>query len=56
MVWGGGLISLGLGNGIFGWTNGFSDLTPTGRILTKFGILTLVFGLVVVGYVLSKSL
>ncbi len=55
-TWAAGLISLGIGNGLFGITNGFSDLTPKGRIFMKIGITTLIIGVLIVGYVLSKGM
>ncbi len=55
-TWAAGLVSLGVGNGLFGITNGFSDLTSRGRIFMKVGIVMLIFGVLIVGYVLSKGM
>lgn len=52
-VWCFGIISLGIGLGFFGWTDGFTNLTPSGRFLTKFGIFLLVIGTITVGYKMS---
>lgn len=55
-TWATGLISLGVGNGLFGLSNGFADLTPRGRIFMKIGITMLIIGVLIVGYVLSKGM
>lgn len=51
-----GFILLGIGTIFFGITNGFSDITPTGRVLMKAGITLLIGGILLVGYVLSKGI
>lgn len=45
-----GLIGMGIGSIICGLTNGFTDQSPTGRIVSKFGIVALLGGVVLVGY------
>ena len=45
-----GLISLGAGGILCGLTNGFTDQSPTGRIISKFGLLALLAGVLLIGY------
>jgi hypothetical protein len=47
---GGGLIFLGAGGILCGLTNGFTDYSPTGRMLWKIGVPTLLLGLLMTGY------
>lgn len=49
-----GLFSTGFGVIFCGLTNGFTDHSPTGRIVSKFGILALLAGLVLTLYYVSK--
>ncbi len=55
-TWAAGMISLGIGNGLFGVTNGFTDLSPKGRIFIKVGVTALIVGVLVTGYVLSRRI
>jgi hypothetical protein len=49
-----GLVFLGIGSSFCGWTNGFTDYSPTGRLLWKVGIPILLLGLLLTGYGLLK--
>jgi len=49
-VFGGGVFLIGVGNLMFGATNGFSDPTPRGRILFKAGIFGYVLGILSTAY------
>lgn len=46
-----GMFSLGMGLLLFGFTNGFSDMTTQGRFLSKFGMFALIVGLLIYGYI-----
>lgn len=50
-IWTTGLICLGISSGLFGITNGFSDLSPRGRIFMKIGVTTLIMGILIVVYI-----
>lgn len=45
-----GLIALGGGGIICGLTNGFTDQSPFGRKLSKFGLLFFIIGAAMIGY------
>lgn len=45
-----GLIALGGGGIVCGLTNGFTDQSPFGRKLSKFGLLFLIIGILMIGY------
>lgn len=45
-----GLFFLGLGSCFCGLTNGFTDYSPTGRIMWRLGLPVLGLGLALVGY------
>ena len=49
-----GLVFLGTGGVFCGVTNGFTDQTPTARLLWKIGILALLLGLLLTGYSMLK--
>ncbi len=55
-TWAAGMICLGVGNALFGVTNGFSDMTPKGRVFMKTGVTLLLFGIIIAGYVLSRRM
>lgn len=45
-----GLIALGGGGIVCGLTNGFTDQSAFGRKLSKFGLLFLIVGILMIGY------
>lgn len=49
-----GLILLGIGGVLCGLTNGFTDYSPTGRIIKKIGLLTLGGGLLLSAYYMFR--
>lgn len=51
-----GFFFTGIGNVLFGATNGFVDLTPIGRFLYRTAILAYLIGLPLLGYTLYKEL
>lgn len=55
-TWTTGLVCLGIGNGLFGITNGFSDLSPRGRVFMKIGVVAFVFGILIVGSVILPQI
>jgi uncharacterized membrane protein HdeD (DUF308 family) len=45
-----GLIAIGFGGTICGLTNGFTDQSANGRVLSKFGLLALIVGALLIIY------
>ncbi len=51
-MFGGGVFLIGLGNLMFGITNGFADQTPRGRVFFKVAMFSYIFGVSSVAYTL----
>lgn len=51
-----GLFLLGVGGILCGLTNGFTDHSPNGRIIGKFGLLALGGGLLLCGYYMFRMI
>ena len=51
-----GLIFLGSGVCLWGWTNGFTDFSPKGLLFWKVGVLSLLTGLLLTGYHFFRTL
>ena len=49
-----GLIFLGLGSFLWGWTDGFSDYSPKGVLFWKVGVVSLLTGLLLAGHYVYK--
>lgn len=49
-----GLLSAGFGGMICGLTNGFTDQSPKGRVISKFGIAALLIGVAMLVYYFYK--
>lgn len=45
-----GLVAFGSGGIVCGLTNGFTDQSPFGRKLSKFGLLFLLIGVLLIGF------
>jgi hypothetical protein len=50
-----GLLSLGLGCFLWGWTDGFTDFSHKGVLFWKIGVLSLLSGVVLISYHFFKS-
>lgn len=51
-----GLISLGSGVFLWGWTDGFTDFSPKGLLFWKLGVLALLTGTLLIGYHFFRTL
>lgn len=51
-----GFFSTGVGNILFGITNGFTDMTPTGRNLFRIALIAYFIGIPLIGYFLYREL
>lgn len=51
-----GLLLLGIGGVLCGLTNGFTDYSPSGRIIKKFGLLALGGGLLLSVYYIFRMM
>ncbi len=49
-----GLILLGLGSFLWGWTDGFSDYSPKGLFFWKIGVISLLIGFLLTGHYVYK--
>ncbi|MFV0388136.1 MAG: hypothetical protein ACK5NT_05215 [Pyrinomonadaceae bacterium] len=49
-TFGGGIGLIGIGNIMFGATNGFADQTPPGRIMFRVGVFSYLIGLLATVY------
>ena len=49
-----GLLFLGIGSALCGITNGFTDYSPRGRLFWKIGIITILMGLGMTIFYLSR--
>ena len=54
--YGGGILLIGVGNVMFGITNGFADPTPPGRLFFKIGVMSYVVGILAVAYTMRYIL
>lgn len=55
-IFGAGFVFTGIGNILFGLTNGFTDMTPFGRTLFRFAVLAYLVGIPLIGYFLYREL
>jgi len=53
---GAGFFFTGVGNILFGITNGFTDMTSTGRLFYRMALVTYVIGIPAIAYYLYKEL
>ena len=53
---GAGMFFVGIGNLLFGFTDGFSDPTPTGRFLFRIGAIAYLAGVPILGYAVYNIL
>lgn len=51
-----GFFFTGVGNILFGMTNGFTDMTPIGRLLFRIALAAYVIGIPIIGYFLYTEL
>ena len=49
-IFGGGIFCIGVGNLLFGLTQGFTDTSPRGRLFFKVAMFAYLFGLLSTGY------
>lgn len=55
-VYASGFLFTGLGNVLFGMTNGFTDMTPTGRKLYRIALITYLIGIPIIIYFLYREM
>lgn len=53
---GAGFFFTGIGNILFGITNGFTDMTSTGRLLYRLALVAYLIGIPVIAYFLYKEI
>ena len=53
---GAGFFFTGIGNILFGITNGFTDMTSTGRLLYRLALVAYLIGIPVIAYFLFKEI
>lgn len=51
-----GFFFTGIGNILFGLTNGFTDMTPVGHKLYRLALLAYVIGVPIIGYFLYHEM
>jgi hypothetical protein len=51
-----GFLCTGFGCILFGITNGFTDMTPTGRLLFRIALVAFAIGIPVIGYFLYREM
>lgn len=51
-----GFLFTGFGNILFGLTNGFTDMTPTGRLLFRVALAAYAIGVPIIGYFLYREM
>lgn len=51
-----GFFFTGIGNILFGITNGFVDMTPIGRLLFRIGLIAYIIGIPLIAYYLYGEL
>jgi hypothetical protein len=51
-----GFIFTGIGNILFGITNGFTDMTPVGQKLFRLALAAYIFGIPVIAHFLYKQM
>jgi hypothetical protein len=51
-----GFLFTGVGNILFGITNGFTDMTPTGRLLFRIALIAYIIGVPLIAYFLYGEL
>jgi hypothetical protein len=51
-----GFLATGIGNVLFGATNGFTDMTPVGRNLFRFALVAYIVGVPLIAYYLYGEL
>jgi len=51
-----GFFFTGIGNILFGLTNGFTDMTPLGHKLYRFALLAYIIGIPIIGYFLYRQM
>lgn len=51
-----GFFFTGIGNVIFGMTNGFVDMTPIGRLLFRIALVAYIIGIPLIAYFLYGEL
>lgn len=55
-IFGAGFFFTGVGNVIFGATNGFTDMTPVGRYLFRVAVIAYIIGVPIIAYYLYGEL
>ena len=55
-MFGVGFFSTGIGNVLFGATNGFTDMTPIGRKLFRFALVAYLVGIPIIAYFLYREM
>jgi len=55
-VFAAGFFFTGIGNILFGFTNGFTDMTPTGRKLFRLALGAYAIGIPLIGYFLYRAM
>jgi hypothetical protein len=51
-----GFLLTGIGNVLFGFTNGFTDMTPLGQKLYRLALLAYAAGIPLIGYFLYREM
>lgn len=51
-----GFFFTGIGNILFGLTNGFTDMTPLGQKLYRLALLAYIIGIPIIGYFLYRQM
>lgn len=51
-----GLLLTGFGNVLFGLTNGFTDMTPVGRLLYRIALVAYLLGVPIIGYFFYREM
>ncbi len=55
-LFGAGFFFTGIGNVLFGMTNGFTDMTSPGRLLYRLALVAYLAGVPIIGYYLLTEL